>query len=69
MIQQELQDRNSGAKTSDWIEQAKGRAIFAYDLGILVSEHKGKTELTKEDFGQALKRASLHAKSRGSSPR
>lgn len=69
MMQQELQDRNSGAKTSDWIEQVIGRVIFAYDLGTLVSESKGKIEFTKEGIGQAPERASLHATPPGPSPR
>jgi len=68
-MQRELQDRNSGAKTSDWIEQAIGRVIFAYDLGTLVSESKGKIEFTKEGAGQAPEHASLHATSTGPYPR
>jgi len=68
-MQKELQDRNSSAKTSDWIEQAIGHVIFAYDLGTLVSESKGKIEFTKEGFGQAPEHASLHATPPGPSPR
>jgi hypothetical protein len=68
-MNQELLDRNSGAKTSDWIGQAIGGVIFAYDLGDIISENKGEIAYTKEDLEQALKRPSLRPKTSGLSSR
>jgi len=46
MIQQELINQNSGARTSDWIEQVTGGVILSYDIGALVAARKEETEST-----------------------
>lgn len=68
-MNQELLDSNSGAKTSDWIGQAIGGVIFAYDLGNIISENKGEIDYTGEDLEQALKRPNLQPKASGDSSR
>ncbi len=46
IIQQQYPLQNSGASTSDWIGQVKGRVIYAYDLNTLFPENKGEIEFT-----------------------
>ena len=56
--QHEVPLRNSGASTADWIGQTKGRAIYAYDLAAVAGESSETAGLTKEDFEDALRKAS-----------
>lgn len=60
--QQDLPLRNSSASTSDWIGQAKGRAIYAYDLVSLVSTGAGGADFTKEAFDKELRKVSRRTK-------
>jgi len=62
VIQEKVSLEAKGARTSDWIGQIKGGVLYAYDLGTLVSERKGITEFSKEDFEIALKKVSRRVK-------
>ena len=62
IIQEKASLQANDASTSGWIGQVKGGVIYAYDLSTLVSERKGNTEFTKEDFEVALKKVSRKVK-------
>ena len=62
VIQEKVSLEAKGARTSDWIGQIKGGVLYAYDLSTLVSERKGISEFSKEDFEIALKKVSRKAK-------
>lgn len=59
MMQEQVSLQANGAKTSDWIGQVKGGVIYAYDLSTLVSEVKEKSDFTKEDSKNALKKVEV----------
>jgi len=57
MIDQgELPLRNNSAATADWIGRTKGRVIYAYDLGALLTAATEGPIFTREDFEQAPER-------------
>lgn len=62
MMNQVLLECNSNAKTSDWIQQAKGCVIYAYDLANYLSEIEGKIIYKKEEPEQKATRLSRRSK-------
>lgn len=67
MTQQDFLFRNNGASTSDWIGQAKGRIIYAYDVSALIagseSAVSGPTTAAPklEDYEPGITREEGHA--------